>query len=98
MDALPGPRREDAFLFPKNAGRRSPYNIVACWHTVRADAKLGRLRLHDLRHTAASHAIMSGRTCRWWANCSAIGATRRQQAMPTLPMRIWSKPLTKSVT
>ena len=24
------------------------------------DAKLGRLRLHDLRHTAASHAVMSG--------------------------------------
>ena len=60
VDALPGPRRNDAFLFPKNAGRRSPYNIVTCWHTVRADAKLGRLRLHDLRHTAASHAVMSG--------------------------------------
>ncbi len=60
VDALPGPRRKDAFLFPKNAGRRSPYNIVKCWHTVRASAKLGRLRLHDLRHTAASHAVMSG--------------------------------------
>ena len=60
VNALPGPRRKDAFLFPKNAGRRSPYNIVACWHTVRADAKLGRLRLHDLRHTVASHAVMSG--------------------------------------
>ena len=60
VDALPGPRRKDAFLFPKNAGRSSPYNIVACWRTVRADAKLGRLRLHDLRHTAASHAVMSG--------------------------------------
>ena len=60
VDALPGSRRKDAFLFPKNAARRSPYNIVACWHTVRADAKLGRLRLHDLRHTAASHAVMSG--------------------------------------
>ena len=60
VNALPGPRRKDAFLFPKNAGRRSPYNIVECWHTVRADANLGRLRLHDLRHTAASHAVMSG--------------------------------------
>ena len=60
VDALPGPRRKAAFLFPKNAGRRSPYNIVACWHTVRAEAKLGKLRLHDLRHTAASHAVMSG--------------------------------------
>ena len=60
VNALPGPRRKDAFLFPKNAGRRSAYNIVACWYTVRADAGLGRLRLHDLRHTAASHAVMSG--------------------------------------
>ena len=60
VDAMPGPRRKDAFLFPKNAGQRSPYNIVACWHTVREEAKLGRLRLHDLRHTAASHAVMSG--------------------------------------
>ena len=33
---------------------------VACWRAVCADAKLGRLRLHDLRHTAASHAVMSG--------------------------------------
>ena len=30
------------------------------WRTVCADAKLGRPRLHDLRHTAASHAVMSG--------------------------------------
>ena len=60
VDALPGSRRKDAFLFPNNAGRRSPYNIVRCWHTVRAHANLGSLRLHDLRHTAASHAVMSG--------------------------------------
>ena len=62
VDALPGPRDADAFLFPKNAGRRSPTNIVACWRAVCEDAKLGRLRLHDLRHTAASHAVMSGET------------------------------------
>ena len=60
VDALPGARRKDAFLFPNNAARRAPYNIVRCWHTVRAHANLGTLRLHDLRHTAASHAVMSG--------------------------------------
>ena len=60
IDSLPRPRSPDAFLFPKNAGRRSPYNIVACWRTVCDDARLSRLRLHDLRHTAASHAVMSG--------------------------------------
>ena len=61
VDALPGPRRKQAFLFPKNAGRRSPYNIVACWRTVCGDAKLGRLRLHDLRHYIDT-PTMSGTT------------------------------------
>ncbi len=58
--ALPGSRDQDAFLFPKNAERDSPTNIVACWRAVCDDAKLGKLRMHDLRHTAASHAVMSG--------------------------------------
>jgi len=31
-----------------------------CWRAVCDDAKLGRLRLHDLRHTAASQAVMAG--------------------------------------
>ena len=31
-----------------------------CWRAVCAEAKLGSLRLHDLRHTAASQAVMSG--------------------------------------
>ena len=60
VEALPGPRDPDAFLFPKNAGRQSSHNIVACWRAVCDDARLGRLRLHDLRHTAASQAVMSG--------------------------------------
>jgi len=60
VEALPGPRDPDAFLFPKNAGRDSPTNIVTCWRAVCDDPKLGKSRLHDLRHTAASHAVMSG--------------------------------------
>ena len=32
----------------------------ARWRAVCADAKLGGLRLYDLRHTAASQAVMSG--------------------------------------
>ncbi len=60
VEALPGLRDPDTFLFPNNAGRRSPHNVVACWRAVCHDAGLGRLRLHDLRHTAASHAVMSG--------------------------------------
>ena len=60
IDALPGSRDPDACLFPANAGRSTPHNIVNCWQTVCDDAGLGKVRLHDLRHTAASHAVMSG--------------------------------------
>ena len=58
--ALPRPRDPDAFLFPRRAEGRGVWVLTNCWRTVCADAKLGRLRLHDLRHTAASQAVMAG--------------------------------------
>ena len=58
--ALPGARDPDAFLFPRHAEGRGTYSLTVCWRTVCADANLGRLRLHDLRHTAASQAVMAG--------------------------------------
>ena len=58
--ALTGARGPDAFLFPRHAEGRGAYSLATCWRAVCADAKLGRLRLHDLRHTAASQAVMSG--------------------------------------
>ncbi len=60
IDTLPGARDPDAFLFPCLAEGRGTYSLTECWHTVRERARLGRLRLHDLRHTVASHAVMSG--------------------------------------
>ena len=60
IEALPGARDPDAFLFPRHAGDRGEWSLTNCWRTVCADAGLGRLRLHDLRHTAASQAVMSG--------------------------------------
>ena len=60
IHALPGPCVPDAFLFPRHAKGRGVWALTNCWHTVRADAKLGKVRLHDLHHTAASHAVMSG--------------------------------------
>ncbi len=60
IDALPGPRDPNAFLFPRLGGSRHAHRVVACWRAVREDANLGKVRLHDLRHTAASHAVMSG--------------------------------------
>ena len=58
--ALPGPREPDAFLFPRHAEDRGDWSLTTCWRAVCADAGLGRLRLHDLRHTAASQAVMAG--------------------------------------
>ena len=60
IERLPGPRDTDAFLFPSYAHGKGYYPLRNCWYAVCADAKLGRLRLHDLRHTAASQAVMSG--------------------------------------
>ena len=58
IDALPGDRNPDGFVFPRYAQRQDTLRLR--WRMVCTDAGLGRLRLHDLRHTAASHAVMSG--------------------------------------
>ena len=58
--ALPGARDADAFVFPRYAKGGGAYSRRTCWRTVCEDAKLGSLRLHDLRHTAASQAVMAG--------------------------------------
>ena len=60
ITALPGARNRDAYLFPRYAGKRTPHALVDRWRAICTDAQLGRLRLHDLRHTAASQAVMSG--------------------------------------
>jgi len=58
--ALPGNRDRDAFVFPNYAHGKGYDSLRDCWRTVCTDAKLGSLRLHDLRHTAASQAVMAG--------------------------------------
>ena len=60
IEALPGEREPEGFLFPRYAEARGQSSLIACWRAVCEDAKLGRLRLHDLRHTAASQAVMAG--------------------------------------
>ena len=49
IEALPGARKPEAFLFPRHAKGRGAYRLESCWRAV-CDAELGRLRLHDLRH------------------------------------------------
>ena len=60
IESLPDPRDPDAFLFPRYAEARGQSSLLTCWRTVCSDTNLSRLRLNDLRHTAASQAIMSG--------------------------------------
>ena len=60
IEALPGARGPDVYLFPRFAEKRVPMALIERRLAICAEAGLGRLRLHDLRHTAASQAIMSG--------------------------------------
>ena len=83
--ALPGARDPDAFLFPYYAEGRGTYSLTTCWRKVCNDAKLGSLRLHDLRHTAASQAVMAGE------NLPLVGkllGRRKRRATPILPADI----------
>ncbi|WP_411892546.1 tyrosine-type recombinase/integrase [Yoonia sp. SDW83-1] len=50
------------FVFPSPISpNKSRSGITCCWRTIKAAAKLPpTLRLHDLRHTYASHAILAG--------------------------------------
>ena len=60
VQTLPGPGMPEALLFPSFAHGKGYYPLRNCWRALCEDAKLGRLRLHDLRHTAASQAVMAG--------------------------------------
>ena len=61
IESLPGDRRSGCVsCFRDYAEGRGQDALRFRWRTVCADAGLGRLRLHDLRHTAASQAVMSG--------------------------------------
>lgn len=60
IGVLPGARHPDTLLFPRYAHGKGFNHMQDRWRAICADAKLGRLRLHDLRHTAASQAVMSG--------------------------------------
>ena len=60
IDDLPGERRQNGFLFPSYAEGWRQDALRLRWQAVCKDAGLGKLRLHDLRHTMASHAVMSG--------------------------------------
>ena len=60
LDAIPGERGADAFLFSRYAQPRHHDRLCEVWCVVCRAAGLGGLRLDDLRHTFASQAVVSG--------------------------------------
>ena len=55
------PRGESPFVFPSARSPQRPHDPhLPLWNRVRAEAGIEDVRLHDLRHNLASHAVMNG--------------------------------------
>ena len=63
-DILDRLRRGSSWVFPAPSadGPRNKFWLDKFWRRVRAEAGLGDVRLHDLRHTHASFALRRGET------------------------------------
>ena len=62
LDSLP--RSSSGFVFPVKRRRRQSMWLDHFWSKVRAEAFLKDVRLHDLRHSYASMALLNGESIR----------------------------------
>lgn len=51
---------DSSFLFPGKISGKPIKDIKKAWHTIRTRAGFPEVRIHDLRHTHASHLVSSG--------------------------------------
>ena len=55
------PRSGSVYVFPSPVDSRRPLSCnLRLWYSVRKEAGIEDVRLHDLRHTFASHAVLQG--------------------------------------
>ena len=55
------PRSESVYVFPSRSNPKRPLSRnLPLWCSVREEAGIEDVRLHDLRHTFASHAVLRG--------------------------------------
>lgn len=53
-------RSNSKYLFPDRTGSKSIPDVRSFWEKIIKEAKLENVRIHDLRHTHASHLVSSG--------------------------------------